>query len=42
MIKGSQRENKKKDKRNENGEHHERIYGILEYIFFISRFSRRD
>jgi len=27
--------NKKKDKRNEKGEHHERIYGILEYIFFI-------
>jgi hypothetical protein len=30
MIKGSQRVNK----RNENGEYHKRIYGILEYIFF--------
>ena len=29
LFKGSQRENKKKDKRNENGEHHKRIDGIV-------------
>ena len=35
LLEGSLEKNKKMDKRNENGEHHERIYGILEYIFFI-------
>jgi hypothetical protein len=27
------------DKRNKKGEHNERIDGIVEYIFFIERFS---
>ena len=41
-MKGSQEDNKKKDKRNENGEHHEGIDGIVECIVYFERFSKKN